>query len=139
MSSQLLPTEIWQAEVWECGLDDDAVTIVRWSMVCKEFRETYMKHCGLLHMLALTPVPFGDAHVDHLPPGLLFLSLGFSNNLTDACIPRLPRGLVVLRVKDSLLGLHLEDGNRLTDACIASLPPGLRRLILPDNTQLTEW
>lgn len=140
-----LPVDIWRAEIWERGLDDDAVTIARYSMVCKESNRMYKETCRRMKVppgwccttnqrqkkAGMGGLPrelkylhtggdqdWRDECVPNLPPNLEQLTM-LSTGLTNACVARLPRSLVYLNLHNCLV---------LSDACVKDLPHGLKYL-----------
>jgi hypothetical protein len=61
-----------------------------------------------------------------LPRTLIKLDLLYHSNISDQCIPHLPRQLRVLRLKYNVLFI-------ITSACIPHLPPALRKFALMSN------
>lgn len=131
-----LPVEVWRCEMWERGMEQDPEAIVRWSMVCKLHAKTYAHGCKRLDLRrhnrpgSVAFKTFRDEDVPRLPHGLVWLDLGSSMRLTDACMSHLPRTLKHLSIGDIR--------KVMVERCLEVLPPGLVTLVLTHHRRLSD-
>lgn len=119
-----LPTELWQENISEQGLQNDGPALVRLSLVCREHRTMYIHRCRTWETERVTP----QQYFALLPVSLKKLTLGTVDNWARPEHALLPATLTDLTIA-AVPYRHVTE-------FLSLLPRGLKRLVIGRDTDL---